>query len=98
MAAAREELPQVPVIYISIKPSPARWRLWPKIREANGLIKAYCLKQVRCSFLDVGTAMLGPDGKPAAGLYQADGLHLTDKGYRLWSGLLAPLLAEEKIK
>ena len=94
LAAVRKHLPQVPVIYISIKPSLARWRLWPKIGEANELIKTSCQSRPQCRFLDVGAAMLGPDGKPAPELFMPDGLHMTDKGYRLWSDKLAPLLKE----
>jgi lysophospholipase L1-like esterase len=94
LAAVRKQLPQVPVIYISIKPSPARWRLWPEIQQANGLIKASCQRQALCRFLDVGAVMLGADGKPKAELFMPDGLHMNDKGYRLWTDILTPLLKE----
>jgi len=36
VARVRKDLPAVPVVYISIKPSVARWSLWPAMREANG--------------------------------------------------------------
>jgi len=88
------KLPRVPVIYISIKPSLARWALWSKMREANGLIQTLCEGRPDCRFLDVAPAMLGKDGAPRAELFQADGLHLSDQGYRLWTGLLAPLLGK----
>ena len=94
LAALSGKLPQVPVIYISIKPSQARWALWPKMSEANELIKASCRRQPRCRFLDVGQAMLGGDGRPRAELFQPDGLHMNDKGYRIWSDMLGPLLKE----
>jgi len=94
LAAVRKQLPQVPVIYISIKPSLARWRLWPKIQEANELLKASCRRRPLCRFIDVGAAMLGSDGKPNAELFMPDGLHLNDKGYRLWTDILAPQLKE----
>ena len=92
LAAAREKSPRLPVIYISIKPSPARWALWPKMREANGLIEASCLRQPPCSYLDVGKAMLDGDGKVRTELFMQDGLHLNGQGYLLWSALLTPLL------
>lgn len=95
LEAAGKKAQQVPVIYISIKPSLARWARWPEIQEANRLIKASCGRRETCRFLDVAPAMLGPDGLPRRELFQADGLHLTDQGYRLWSGLLAPLLASD---
>lgn len=92
LASLRSGLPGEPVVYVSIKPSPARWELWPLAQETNGLIKGACERQPPCTFLDVGPAMLGPDGKPRPELFQPDGLHLTDQGYRLWSDMLAPLI------
>lgn len=92
MGSLRFKLPRVPVIYISIKPSPARWPLWPVMQEANGLIKALCEIQQPCQVLDVAPAMLAPNGNPRPELFQPDGLHLTEQGYRLWSDMLTPLL------
>src|SRR5512136_2002320 len=34
-------LPETPIYYISITPTPSRWRYWPIVSEANCLIKAY---------------------------------------------------------
>ncbi len=92
MAAISEKLPGVPVIYISLKPSLARWALWPEMRAANRLLKASCGRRTNCRFVDVAKAMLGEDGKPRNELFQKDGLHMTDQGYRLWHNLLAHLL------
>lgn len=90
--AVRAGSPGVPVIYISIKPSPSRWKLWPKMLEANALIKRSCEARQPCRFLDVGPSMLGADGMPRPELFQPDGLHMTDQGYRLWTDMLTPLL------
>ena len=46
----------------------------------------------KLAFLDCATPMLGADGKPRPELFKADGLHLNEEGYKLWSGLLRPLL------
>jgi lysophospholipase L1-like esterase len=92
MTTISEELPGVPVIYISIKPSLARWALWPEMRAANELLGVSCGRRTNCRFLDVTSAMLGEDGKPRSEIFQNDGLHLNDQGYRLWYGMLAPLL------
>jgi hypothetical protein len=90
------DMPKVPLIYLSIKPSPARWGLWPKMREANVRLKASCGKQADCRFLDVSSVLLGEDGQPRPELYHPEdgGLHLNDQGYGLWAGLLAPLLEQ----
>ena len=49
-AMIREKLPATSVAFVSIKPSPSRQRLMPKMREANLLIKKY-LKQKRTPLL-----------------------------------------------
>jgi lysophospholipase L1-like esterase len=36
--------------------------------------------------------MLGPDGKPRAELFRPDGLHVNQKGYELWTSIIAPKL------
>jgi hypothetical protein len=82
MNRAGKNLPGVPVVYISIKPSPARRDFWPKMREANRLIEANCAKRSSCRFLDVSGKMLAANGSPDPGLFMPDGLHLNDKGYR----------------
>jgi lysophospholipase L1-like esterase len=94
MSAVDEKLPGTPIIYLSIKPSPARWALWPKSRETNKLLKTSCERRPDCRFLDVSSVLLGEDGKPNPELYHPEdgGLHLNDQGYELWTGLLAPLL------
>jgi lysophospholipase L1-like esterase len=84
-------LPQTRIVYISIKPSIARWKLWPKMKTANALIRDYCHKQSNVDFLDITALELGPDGTPRKDLFR-DGLHLNDKGYELWTPLVRPYL------
>jgi len=87
-----DKLPKARIVYISIKPSIARWKLWDKMQAANKLIEACCKADERLAFLDVGPPMLGDDGKPKPDLFGKDGLHLSPAGYELWTKLLLPLL------
>ena len=50
----------------------------------------------RLAFIDIDTPMLGDDGKPRAELFIKDGLHLSDAGYKIWSDLVRPHLAERE--
>ena len=86
------ELPETRLIYVAIKPSLARWQLAPEMRAANALIAAAAEGESRLTFLDIDTPMIGEDGLPRPELFVADGLHLSDDGYRLWTDLLAPHL------
>lgn len=89
----REALPRTRIIYLGIKPSIARWALIDKMREANGLIRAYVATDPLMAYVDTSAPMIGPDGKPKADLLAKDGLHLNDAGYTLWTSLVKPLLS-----
>lgn len=83
------------IVFLAIKPSPARWALWPKMREANDRIQSYSLgRPTRLIFVDVATPMLTADGQTQPHLYVEDGLHMTAAGYDLWTRILAPVLTQ----
>jgi len=90
--AVHKELPKTKIIYITIKPSIARWKLIDNIRKTNGLIEAQCKTDERLAYVGVEKPMLGGDGMPRAELFVKDGLHLSDEGYKLWASLLKPHL------
>ena len=90
----RAELPRTRILFISIKPSTARWHLIDKIREANRLVREFTRGGERLGFVDVFTPMLGDDGKPRVELLGPDGLHVNEKGYALWREVVAAALAE----
>ncbi|HMF77348.1 MAG TPA: SGNH/GDSL hydrolase family protein [Bryobacteraceae bacterium] len=75
--------------FISVKPSPARFHIIERIRTANSLIREDIEARERGYFIDVFEAMLGRDGKPQSSLFNADGLHMSAAGYRLWAQLLS---------
>lgn len=88
----RAALPDVRISFISIKPSLARWRLIEQIKKANQLIQDFVKKEKNIDYIDIFTPMLGPDGKPRAELFRPDGLHVNQKGYELWTSIIAPKL------
>jgi lysophospholipase L1-like esterase len=90
VAVVSGALPQTKIVYIGIKPSIQRWKLIDKVREANRLIHDYIAEQMsdKRAFVDVEKPMLGEDGKPRADLLLDDGLHLSKKGYELWTKLV----------
>ena len=93
VAAIRADLPGAPVVYISMKPSPARWDLADRFRAANALIRARIAADPLLSYVDVWPALLGPDGRPRPELYLADGLHLNPAGYAAWTAVIRDHLA-----
>jgi lysophospholipase L1-like esterase len=91
--AVRARAPGVRIVFIGIKPSLQRWDVIERIRLANALIRAYATRDDGVAYVDVDQAMLGWDEQPRPELFASDGLHLAPEGYRLWTTLLAPLLA-----
>jgi len=88
----RAHLPEAKLFFIAIKPSIARWELWPVMRDANARIEALTEEDARLVFVDTATPMLGEDGRPKAELLAGDGLHLSEAGYALWTSILKPYL------
>lgn len=91
-AEIHQHLPKTRILFIAVKPSVARWKLYDKQVEANALIKGQCDKDDRLAYVDIVPAMLGPDGKPAPDLFAKDGLHLSPKGYEIWTAAVKKAL------
>jgi lysophospholipase L1-like esterase len=83
---ADDRLGMVPLIFISIKPSPARWWNVGAIRRTNALIRPIIAAWPQARYLDVFPHMLQADGAyPRRELYAEDGLHMSRNGYLLWA-------------
>jgi lysophospholipase L1-like esterase len=87
-------LPQTPIIFLSIKPSAQRWAFWPEMKAANDRIRAFCERGEQLYFVDLATPLLGADGLPDSDLFIADQLHLSAAGYAVWTEALAPLIRQ----
>lgn len=85
-------LPGTPIYYVSITPTPSRWKYWPIVREANRLIREHTQSEPRLHFIDLSDHLLGADGKPDASLYRFDRLHPNRKGYAIWTNVIKPIL------
>lgn len=92
VAVVHRELPTTRIAFVCIKPSIARWKLVEPIKQANALVEAFCKKDARLAYVDIFTPMLGDDGRPRKELFAKDGLHLSEKGYELWTARVKPLL------
>lgn len=88
MKKFRAKFPKSKLIYVSIKPSPARWKIADKFQQANNLIKTEIAKDKRAVFVDVWSPMLNANGEPLPEIFQGDKLHLNEKGYEIWHKVL----------
>ncbi len=88
----RGNLDDVPVLFVSLKPSPSREKLMAKMQAANTAIKRFLAKDRHAAFANVYDKMLLPDGKPRPDIFLSDNLHMNAKGYAIWQKVLQPLL------
>ena len=93
VAKVHAALPAARIIYIAVKPSIARWNIADKGAETNRLIRQFTQSDRRLAFADIWTPMLGDDGKPRPELFVKDNLHLSEAGYKVWNGVVGPMLA-----
>lgn len=92
VTAVRGKLPEVPIAYMSITPTPARRANVAREREANQLIEKCIRSGKNLTYIDDCKEVLGQDGKPRPELFVADGLHCNRAGYEMWTKLVRPCL------
>jgi lysophospholipase L1-like esterase len=88
----RKDMPAVPLVFVSLKPSPSRWSRKDEVQKANHLIQSFLAGEENAKFLDVWPIMLNGDLRPEPALFKADSLHMTVEGYNRWTKALTPLL------
>lgn len=92
----RGRLPGTEKIYfISVKPSVARWELWPEMEQANQMIQKYARQHDDVVFINVAEKMMDGD-TVREDIFIEDNLHMNRKGYELWKETIKPEL--EKVK
>lgn len=102
LAHVREKLPKTVVYYISMKPSPLRWHMWPKMVEANRKIADFCQKNsIRgkhktLDYIDISATMI-KNTEPDTSIFIKDMLHMNEKGYARWTKVIRSKLLEDKL-
>lgn len=76
--------PPIPLFFIGITPTPARWDQWPAAAAVNRAVEALAAADPGLRYVDTPAPFLATGGPPAAHLFVADGLHLSAAGYALW--------------
>lgn len=94
-SVVRSRLPEVPIEYISLKPSPSREKYMKTAAEANSMIKAFLAKETNAHFIDVFPLMLDKEGKPRRELFVSDMLHMNAQGYAIWRSAIEPYLLKK---
>jgi hypothetical protein len=80
----RENYKDVPLYFVSIKPSLSRATLMEEIIRSNHLIKKEIEKNDNEHYVNVFEKMVDGKGQVIRKYYKHDGLHLNQKGYEVW--------------
>ena len=89
-----DKAPGTPVIFIAIKPSTLRWKLWPEMKKANMMVKEFTTYDERLFYFDSAEPLMGSNGRPKDELFMTDKLHLNSKGYHAWTEKLRPIIEQ----
>jgi hypothetical protein len=79
---------KTPVFWIAITPTASRWKVWPQIQAVNSKIQKICENQKNTYFIKTDYAYLNDKGLPIDEYFRDDKLHLTEKGYAVWTRII----------
>ena len=89
VALTRLHFGDIPLAFISIKPSITRWNIVDSIRYTNTLIEKEIRKQGNnLHYIDIYHKMTDNAGYPKREFLDPDGLHISTKGYALWKAII----------
>lgn len=86
MGRLRADMPNARIAYLSMKPTPLRRDLYPRMAAVNAIIRARA--DGAYDYLDIAAALLDGGGEPDAQYFGTDGLHLNPRGYALWTSIV----------
>ena len=88
----RAKMPAVPIVFVSMKPSPVRAKFRKTIVQGNQIIKNYLWTQKNTAYVDVFSKMLDENGNDRKELFLEDNLHMKPEGYVIWQEVMKPYL------
>jgi lysophospholipase L1-like esterase len=88
----RTALPDAPIVFSGLTPSPARWSETDARLRFNRMLRGYLASGKNLVYLDLFDAYLGADGKPREELFVEDKLHHSAAGYAVRMRIMRPIL------
>ena len=79
---------QIPVFFVSIKPSPSKQSIFETIVESNRLIREESVSRKNLRYIDIFTPMLTPSGDGNPAYFTEDMLHMNEAGYQVWTNAI----------
>jgi lysophospholipase L1-like esterase len=84
----RKQLPETKIYLLSVKPCPQRIHIWDTNANANRMLEELAENTQKVYFIDVASAMFDKRGKLKQDIFVADGVHMNDMGYEIWTKLI----------
>lgn len=94
-AKVHAAMPETQIYFLTIKPSPSRWDHWPRMNDANQMIRTVCDADPLLHYVDVASVMLDENGMPKNDIFREDMLHMNARGYALWTEIVRQALNVE---
>lgn len=88
LSQIRNSIGEIPIVFLSIKPSIQRMEQLSTIRAFNKKVEEFSTNNNNCHYVDIHEAMKLSDNTVNKTLFEEDGLHLNRKGYALWTQIL----------
>ncbi len=96
VATVQVKLPETEIVFVSLSPSPARWKQHEQEKEVNRLIGNFAKETPHLKYIEVYDLPLGADGQPRPELFVQDRLHFNADGYKLLAERLRPLFSKTR--
>jgi len=93
--AIRKALPETNIVFISAKPSVARWNFKTEYEQFNAKLEKYANRKNNMEFVDVWKPMLLKNGEVDPSLFIEDNLHMNIAGYTIWKNTIEPFLLKQ---
>jgi len=91
----REKLPTTKLTFLAMKPSVARWNLWPEYQKANAAIQALTEQDELLDYIAIDEPMLDANGMIDSTIFIKDMLHMNAEGYKRWTAVVNPYLTKQ---
>lgn len=92
VAAKMAKMPEVPMLIISVKPSPKRWAIRSIQLAFDRAVTQTAMHNHNLTFIDASAGLL-VNGRPGP-FFEPDGVHLSTAGYRVWAGTVHQALVK----
>lgn len=87
-----EENAGTKIFLLSPKPSVSRMKYWPRYKTVQQELRELAERYPGVVYVDVSSPMFDGNGRLKNNIFVSDGVHMNEKGYRIWTKVLRKTL------